>query len=142
MLFSRLLLSPEGSVSSSHYLSDRNRIQVEKWNSKPLDCVERTIHDVVIEIMQRSPSEEAVCAWDGSLTYLEFYQYASRLAGLLLDLKVGPEVVVPLCFDKSMWNVVAIFGVLMAGGACKFTQYSIHVPKYLVLASRKDCLSC
>lgn len=43
----------------------------------------------------------------------------SKVAAHLVELGVFPEVFVPLCFEKSKWNVVAIFSVLKAGGACK-----------------------
>ncbi|KAI9708855.1 MAG: hypothetical protein M1812_007875 [Candelaria pacifica] len=33
-----------------------------------------------------------------------------------MALDVGPEVTVPLCFKQSMWTVVAMLGVLKAGG--------------------------
>jgi amino acid adenylation domain-containing protein len=63
------------------------------------------------------PNAEAVHSWDAHFTYQELYEHAIRLAHHLQALGVGPEVLVPLCFDKSAWTIVAQLGVLYAGGA-------------------------
>ena len=55
-------------------------------------------------------------AWDGELTYSELNQLVMGLAGRLVELGVRPDVLVPLCFEKSMWTTVTILGVLKAGG--------------------------
>ncbi|KAL4782981.1 hypothetical protein BJX76DRAFT_358411 [Aspergillus varians] len=82
----------------------------------PEDC-DRCIHDVIHEKAQLHPQREAVCAWDGDLTYGELDCRAFELAYYLQAHGVGPEVRVALCFDKSKWNIVAMLGVLKAGGA-------------------------
>lgn len=116
---SNLLVSPGISIGEASFLSHRNKSQIEKWNSKPLENVQKTIHEIIREIVQKVPDQEAVCAWDGSFSYRELDRCANRLASHLVDLGVGPEIIVPLCFDKSKWNIVAILGTLYAGGACK-----------------------
>ncbi|KAF7449952.1 EntF, Non-ribosomal peptide synthetase modules protein [Pyrenophora tritici-repentis] len=63
------------------------------------------------------PTAPAICAWDGEMTYGELDALSSRIAGHLVELGVKPEVIVPLCFEKSMWTVVAMLAVLKAGGA-------------------------
>jgi hypothetical protein len=112
-------------LREADFFSQRNRLQVESWNSGPLDHVQRTIHDVIAETALRAPIEEAVCSWDGSLSYQRLYEHASRVAQHLIGLGVGAEVVVPLCFDKEKWNVVAVLAVLLAGGCCKFPFSSV-----------------
>ena len=82
---------------------------------------------MIEERAQAQPSAPAVCAWDGELTYGELDQLATRLAGRLVDLGVGPDVLVPLCFEKSMWTTVAMLGVLKAGGA--FVMLDSAIPE-------------
>lgn len=118
-IFSNILSSSKSAISGANFLSTRNRLQLEKWNSSSLDCVQRTIHEVITETAHKVPKDEAICSWDGSFTYQELDNHASRLAAHLIDLGIGPEIIVPLCFDKSKWNLVAMLGVLNAGGACK-----------------------
>ncbi|KAH3909963.1 hypothetical protein HBI56_129220 [Parastagonospora nodorum] len=51
------------------------------------------------------------------MTYGELDALSSILASYLVDLRLKPEVIVPLCCEKSMWTVVAMLAVLKAGGA-------------------------
>ncbi len=50
-------------------------------------------------------------------TYAELYDDAARLAGELAERGVGPEAVVALVLPRSSRSIVAILGVLAAGGA-------------------------
>lgn len=118
-ILSNILVSPTLPVGQADFLSDRNRLQIEKWNSKPLPNVKRTIHEIIYENVLKSPDAEAICSWDGNLSYQELDTLACQLAAHLISLGVGPETIVPLCFDKSKWNNVALVAVLYAGGACK-----------------------
>lgn len=117
-----ILFAPELSIGSLTFLSDYNRSQIDAWNSAPLPLVENTIHRLIYETCQKVPDDEAVCSWDGSLSYQELNEKACRLAAHLIGLGVGPESIVPLCFEKSKWNVVAVLATLYAGGACKFSK--------------------
>jgi amino acid adenylation domain-containing protein/non-ribosomal peptide synthase protein (TIGR01720 family) len=87
------------------------------WNGSVPSAVERCMHELVAEQVQSQPDIQAVYAWDGQLTYRELDDLASQLACHLVSLGVGPEVVVGLCFEKSMWMVVAMLSVFKAGGA-------------------------
>ncbi|TAQ85918.1 hypothetical protein B7494_g5755 [Chlorociboria aeruginascens] len=88
-----------------------------KWNSGELEEVNRCIHEVIHDQVIAKPNAQAVCSEDGTLSYRELDNMASKLAGYLVGMGVGQEAFVPLCFDKSMWNVVAMLGVLKAGAA-------------------------
>ena len=70
------------------------------------------------------PSAEAVCAWDGTLTYSELDSLSTRLAEYFSVHGIGPELIVPLCFDKSKWVIITLLAVLKAGGACLFLEPS------------------
>lgn len=127
-----MLSSPSQVVSSIDTLSERNKLLIEKWNSTPVVEVRGTVHDTIVAIAKEFPDEQAVCAWDGNLSYTELVEDASRLAVHLIELGVGAEVVVPLCFDKSKWNVIAILGVLIAGGCCKWSFLSHPIPSHSI----------
>ncbi|KAL1839673.1 hypothetical protein VTJ49DRAFT_1283 [Mycothermus thermophilus] len=81
----------------------------------PLDSC---LHWLIEEQARRQPDALMVDAWDAKLTYHEANEYSDRLAGVLEDLGVGPEVMVPFAFEKSAWATVAIHAILKAGGAC------------------------
>lgn len=105
-LFQNLLtkvLSPEDiPVSNLNYFTDPDSQRISTWNGPAPQVHDRCIHDIIREQVISRPHEEAICAWDGSLSYREFDQEATKLAYHLQELGVGPEVLVPLCFDKSV----------------------------------------
>ncbi|QGA19993.1 hypothetical protein EYB26_007693 [Talaromyces marneffei] len=105
------------TVQDLSKITDSDMRQIMKWNAVRPEIVERCIHSVIEDQVQLNPEKEAVCAWDGSLTYFELNQQASVLARHLLTLGVRAERRVALCFDKSKWNVVAMLAILKAGGA-------------------------
>ena len=106
------------TVGSIDFCSDKHQQRIFDWNDTPLPKVDRCVHDIVYENSQTLPmTTPAVCSWDEDLTYVKLMSLAKRLAKHLVALGVGPEKYVPLCFEKSSWAVVAMLGVLEAGGA-------------------------
>ena len=104
-----------GSIDSC---SEKHRMQIMSWNQAPLPIVDRCVHDLIHQQSQSLPlATPAICSWDMDLTYVKLMALSKRLAKRLAALGVGPETKVPLCFEKSSWAVVAMLGVLQAGGA-------------------------
>jgi hypothetical protein len=98
-----LVCAPDAPLSALNCLSQLNLDQVCEWNSnRSIQLVERCIHDVIADRIMEQPDAEAICAWDGSVTYRELDIAAGRLAAQLATLGVGPETFVPLCFVKSV----------------------------------------
>jgi len=60
------------------------------------------------------------------MTYAELNTLSSRLANYLASRGVGPEVTVPVCFEKSRWAIVSLLAVLRAGGT--FVLFDISQP--------------
>ncbi|KAF7555549.1 hypothetical protein G7Z17_g2068 [Cylindrodendrum hubeiense] len=103
-------------IADTNITTQRDLEQIWEWNQTVLAPVERCLHEAIDEFAEAYPAALAVCAWDGELTYGELNRLATRLASHLIDLGVGSEVLVPLCFEKSMWTTVAVLAVLKAGG--------------------------
>nr|ARJ54910.1 nonribosomal peptide synthetase 8 [Curvularia lunata] len=107
----------EMKVADIDTLPPDDKQQLWEWNADVPPAVERCVHDLFAEQAAAQPNAPAVCAWDGELTYSELDKLSTRLASHLTRLGVKPESIVPLCFEKSMWTVVAMLAVLKAGGA-------------------------
>ena len=89
-----------------------------KWNSTPLQMVDAFVHHLIEQQARAQPESVAVHSWEGELTYAELDELSSQLAAHLANDKgVYPGKFVPLCFEKSMWAIVAMLAVLKAGGA-------------------------
>lgn len=88
------------------------------WNAHYPEKLDVCVHDLVSEQVLLRPEAQAVRGWDADLTYKELHDRSNALALRLQELGVGPETLVPLCFEKSAYVVVAMLAVLKAGGAC------------------------
>jgi amino acid adenylation domain-containing protein len=93
----------------------------------------RCLHTIFRERARQAPDRIAVSAGDGSLSYGELNARSDSLAGHLVKLGVGPEVLVGLCARRSPEAIVGMLGILKAGGA-----YVPIDPSYP--AERIDCL--
>ncbi|KAL1965991.1 hypothetical protein VTN77DRAFT_4931 [Rasamsonia byssochlamydoides] len=132
-MLSNILTKPNSVVKDLNFITERDRKQILEWNAIIPETVERCVHEVIEDQVRLRPDSEAVCAWDGSLTFLELDRVASRLAHYLVELGVRPETRVSLCFEKSKWNIVAMLAVLKAGGAFVPLDPSHPIPRLQAL---------
>ena len=75
------------------------------------------MHHLVNDSVNSVPDAEAVCAWDGTLTYQELDSFSTSVAQNLVSIGVCTGTFVPFAFEKSCWTVVAMIATLKAGGA-------------------------
>jgi amino acid adenylation domain-containing protein len=109
--------APQNMLGDISVLTPQDKEQLWAWNDDVPSADERCLHDLFVDRATQQPNAQVICAWDGEMSYSQLDQLSSKLASHLVDLGVGPEDIVPLCFDKSMWAIVAMLAVLKAGGA-------------------------
>jgi amino acid adenylation domain-containing protein len=111
--------NPDEQVSRLPLLTDDERHQILfEWNdtqveNEPSLC----IHEVFEQQAAAKPHAVALVHKDEQLTYRELNERANKLAHHLRRLGTGPESLVGVCLERSAEAVVAILGVLKAGGA-------------------------
>ncbi|KAM0427423.1 hypothetical protein ACHAQK_012072, partial [Fusarium lateritium] len=115
-LLSQITRDPSMPLNQIGGISTLDTEQICDWNKVLTLPVEKCLHEVFIGKALETPSAEAISSWDGSMSYRQLHQLSTRLAKHLAQLGVGPETKVPLCFERSMWTIVAIISVLKAGG--------------------------
>lgn len=100
-------------------ISEEDMQQMASWNSRDpfVEMQDSCMHHLVEAKAREMPTSEAVCAWDGTLTYLDLENLSSKFASRLVALGVGPGIFVPFACEKSLWTVIAMLGILKAGGA-------------------------
>ncbi|MEU4678466.1 amino acid adenylation domain-containing protein [Micromonospora sp. NPDC023737] len=77
---------------------------------------ERTLAELILSTAARRGDAVAVRQWDERLSYAELTERAAVLAGTLRRLGVGPETPVGICAERRPYLLVAVLGVLLAGG--------------------------
>ncbi|KAF6836423.1 nonribosomal peptide [Colletotrichum plurivorum] len=111
-----ILKDPSRTPDEIPALSSNDLHQLWKWNETCIAPVDECVHHFVERVMAAHPDKEAIFSWDGSLSYRELDDLSRNLAQHLVGLGIGPEKIVPLCFEKSKWAVVSMLAVLRAGG--------------------------
>jgi amino acid adenylation domain-containing protein len=96
--------------------AEHRQLTVE-WNATARDygddqCIQHLFEAQV----ERSPDAPAVEFVGQQLTYRELNARANQLAHYLKSIGVGPEVRVAICMERSLEVVIAMLGVLKAGG--------------------------
>ncbi|KAL8784388.1 MAG: hypothetical protein Q9213_003988 [Squamulea squamosa] len=109
-------------------VSPQDLAQIEGWNVKPVKTAGLPF-DEIHRHFNIQPKSAAVSSWDGNLTYAQLDHLSSRLANQLASKNgVGPETIVPICFDRSLWMIVAVIAVMRTGAA-----FTLLDPAYPVL---------
>ena len=118
-LVAALERSPKRSLASIDVLpaAERQALLVE-WNAteRPY-AADAFVHELFEAQAAASPDAVAVEHDGAQLTYGELNARANRLARHLRILGVRPEMRVGVCVERSLELVVALLGVLKAGGA-------------------------
>lgn len=87
----------------------------------------KLISQLFEEQAARAPARVALIHGDATLTYAQLNDRANRLAHYLREQGVGPDKLVGICIERSIDMVVALLGVLKAGGA--YLPLDPHYPR-------------
>jgi amino acid adenylation domain-containing protein len=117
-LLGGIVTDPGRRLSELPLLTETERREQAVWNETQVcydapDC----LHEMVAATAHRSPTAIAVSFDDREMTYAELDRRADALAHRLQHLGVGPDSIVAVLLDRSEDLVVALLGVLKAGGA-------------------------
>jgi amino acid adenylation domain-containing protein len=121
---SALIKDPWQSIAEADLLGDYDLDRIFTWNKDWPEFVEMCAHEIFKQRADSQPGAIALVCGDFRLTYRELDDLSTRLAHHLVGVGVGPESIVPLCFEKSPWAIVSMLGAIKAGGAIVFLDPS------------------
>lgn len=107
--------SPQQKLGELHGAESHDIVEMRNW-VQVIPESHGFIHHAISDYALNRPSSEAICAWDGRMTYAELDNYSSALAEYLIYVGTKPEQMVPMLMEKSKWAVVSILAILKAGG--------------------------
>ncbi|MCK4259562.1 MAG: non-ribosomal peptide synthase/polyketide synthase, partial [Halanaerobiales bacterium] len=118
-ILQQIVRHPEVKLSEIKMISDEERIQlVEQFNmTKEEYPLDKTIHQLFEEQVERTPENIAVVYGDQQLTYGELNKRANQIAQVLQTKGVRVEEIVGIMVEPAVEMIVGIFGILKAGGA-------------------------
>lgn len=109
----------KGKISDISVLSENeyHRI-VEEFNDTYVEYPRgKCIHELFMEQTEKTPERIALVFEDQRFTYRQLDKMSNSLAHLLRGKGIGPNDVVPIIARRSWHVIVAMLGVLKAGGA-------------------------
>ncbi|OLN96770.1 Nonribosomal peptide synthetase 8-like protein 3 [Colletotrichum chlorophyti] len=109
--------NPDTRVREVSLTTDLDHGQIKQWAPTRLKTSDKCIHDMITNTMIRQPSKPAISSWDGDVTYAELNTLSTKLSVHLQSFGAGPGEIVVLCFEKSLWAVVAMLAVAKSGAA-------------------------
>ncbi|MCU1268103.1 MAG: putative linear pentadecapeptide gramicidin synthetase LgrB [Acidobacteria bacterium] len=117
-LLAAVVANPDQRLADLPLLTDseRRRLLVD-WRQPQTPYPLRCIHELFAEQVSKTPDATAVVFENHPITFAELDQRANQLAHYLQKRGVGPEVIVAVCLERSIEMVIALLGVLKAGGA-------------------------
>ena len=114
-----IVANPQQTISKLPMLTEDERRQVlGEWTETATACpANKCVHELFDEQVRRTPEAIAVAFDDEQLTYAELDRRANRLANYLRTLGVGPDTLVGVHMERSAKLIVALLGIVKAGGA-------------------------
>ncbi len=118
-LLQSMAQDPQRRVRELSLLTPEEEWQIlVEWNQTRADYpLDTPVHRLIEEQVERTPEAMAVWHEGRSLSYRELNDQANRLAHFLRRQGVGPDTPVGIAVERSPEMLVAVLGVLKAGGA-------------------------
>ena len=118
-LLAAVAADPSVAVGSIDLLQPEERQRVlHDFNATSTDLgVPATLQELFSAQVGQSPAAVALECGAESLSYGELASRVNRLARYLRSCGIGPDVPVGVCMERSVEMVVALLGILTAGGA-------------------------
>ncbi len=118
-LLRNITLNPKDQIGLIPIIDSEEKEQLlYRFNSSTTEYSnDLCIQQIFEEQAAMYPNRIAVISMDKELTYSKLNQRANRLARVLREKGVGPEVLVGIMLERSIDVAIGILGILKAGGA-------------------------
>ncbi|MGW2649908.1 amino acid adenylation domain-containing protein [Streptomyces sp. NPDC001393] len=113
----QVVADPGTRLGGVDVLTGAERDWLTRLNDTTAPAPAATVPELVAAQVARTPDATAVVCGQTELSYRELDARANRLAAVLRDRGVGPDVLVAVALPRSADLVVALLAVLKAGGA-------------------------
>ncbi|KAJ5288884.1 hypothetical protein N7478_001914 [Penicillium angulare] len=109
------ILNPNVSIAEGLKPTDCDFNEIWRINHELPPTHSFGSHELFSERATKMPNKVAIDSWDGELTYGQIDQWSSHVAWKLKEMGVKLNDVLPVCFEKSRWTVIAVLAVMKVG---------------------------
>ncbi|OQD81856.1 hypothetical protein PENANT_c025G09152 [Penicillium antarcticum] len=142
------LSSSDATIQACLKPTESDLRDIWSWNHQLPPTHSFCMQDRIADRAREHPDKVAIDSWDGSLTYGQVDQYSTYVACCLVEMGVQVHDVLPVCFEKSRWTIIAVLGVMKAGGTlalmdptlplARLQNMGVQVGAKSMVASRKQ----
>jgi amino acid adenylation domain-containing protein/natural product biosynthesis luciferase-like monooxygenase protein len=117
-LLSSIVANPNQLLSKLEMMdaTERDKILVH-WNQTRREYPAASLKEMLESQFAQTPNQQAVILENYELTYKELHTRANMLAHRLKTFGVGPNTIVGVLAERSVELVLALIGIIKAGGA-------------------------
>nr|UBH04475.1 NosC [Desmonostoc muscorum CCALA 125] len=139
ILLEGIVANPEQQISQLPLLTEVEQHQLlVEWNDTQADYpLDKFLHQLFEEQVERTPDAVAVEFENQQLTYQQLNSRANQLAHYLKSLGVSTDVLVGICVERSIEMIVGLLGILKAGGA--YVPIDPNYPQERIRFMLQDC---
>ncbi|OQV03736.1 amino acid adenylation domain-containing protein isoform 3 [Cladophialophora immunda] len=130
------LLNPDDPVKSVIRPTAADLDEIWKWNHPLPPSYNFCMHEVICQQAEIFKDKLAILSWDGSLTYAEVDRYSTSIAYSLKEMGVELHDVLPVCFEKSRWTIVAVLAVMKAGATFVLMDPTLPLARLQTMAKQ------
>jgi amino acid adenylation domain-containing protein len=146
-VLSSMAADPEHRLGSLSMMSEQERGEVlVDWNATRVNRVPgMTLHHLFEEQVRRTPCAIAVSCGDEQLSYAQLDRRSNRLAHVLHESGVGPEMIVGIVLERSIDLPVGMVAIAKAGAGCLFLDPDAPERRIAFMlndAGASICLTC
>lgn len=133
------LTDPGLPISLLQFMAPEEKQQIlYDWNRTAVDYPKNScVHELFEVQAERTPDNCALVFDKQEINYRELNRRANQLAHRLIELGVGPDVVVGICGGRSIEMIVGLLGILKAGGA--YLSLDPEYPETQLTFMLRDC---
>ena len=138
VLLEAVVTHPEQKVLQLPIMTEPEQQQLlVAWNDTKTDYPRhQCIHQLFEAQVEKTPDAVAVVLEEQQLTYSQLNSKANQLAHYLQQLGVEPEVLVGVCYERSVEMVIGLLAILKAGGAYVPIDPTYPAPRLASLLKR------
>jgi amino acid adenylation domain-containing protein/non-ribosomal peptide synthase protein (TIGR01720 family) len=137
VLLEAIVVNPQQYLSELPILTERERQQIlVEWNQTRVDYPKKWVHQIFEAIVEQTPENIAVICGQQTFTYGELNNRANQLAHYLIRLGITKESLVGIYLERSPELIVALLGVLKAGGA--YIPIDVKLPQDRIIYMLRD----
>lgn len=116
-ILSNFVTNFNGPLGGINLISARDKQIINTWNAEVPPPAHQTLNENFEKVFRNHENKEVVYTSDGCLTYGELDDLSTILAVRIMKFGLKPNMIVPICMNKSRWVTCAMTAVWKAGGA-------------------------